>query len=128
MSDVAVLVGTEKGAFVLRSSDGRASFRLHGPHLAGELVYSVAVDARDGRPRLLAGSTSEHWGSIVRVSDDSGVTWSDPEIGNIKFPSDTESALEYIWQLQPAGPTQPGVVYAGVQPAALFRSRDGGKT
>ena len=33
-----------------------------------------------------------------------------------------------VWQLQPAGDSQPGVVYAGVEPAALFRSDDEGES
>ena len=31
-----------------------------------------------------------------------------------------------VWQLRPASEAEPDVVYAGVEPAALFRSEDGG--
>jgi hypothetical protein len=125
VDDIAVLVGTAKGVFVLRSDD-RWRVEASGPHLPGEQAYSLAIDQRDGRSRFLAGSTSDHWGSVVRLSDDLGVTWTDPAVGNLKFPRDTEAAVEHIWQLQPAGSGQPAVVYAGVEPAALFRSDDGG--
>jgi hypothetical protein len=33
-----------------------------------------------------------------------------------------------VWQLQPAGDAQPDTVYAGVEPAALFRSDDAGES
>jgi hypothetical protein len=126
MSDVAIVVGTAKGVFAIRCSNGGAD--LSGPHLAGEQTYSVAIDDREDAPRFFAGSTSEHWGSVVRASEDLGATWTDPEIGNIKFPRESGAAVEHIWQLQPAGPDEPDVVYAGVEPAALFRSEDGGAT
>src|SRR3954470_17976736 len=127
-AEVAVVVGTQKGVFVFRSRDGRATFQQDGPQLPGDVVYSVGIDNRGGVTRLLAGATSEHWGSVVRSSDDLGGTWTDPEAGNIKFPPDTAAAIRHIWQLVPAGDDQPGVVYAGVEPASLFRSDDGGST
>jgi len=36
--------------------------------------------------------------------------------------------LERIWQIAPGGKNRPGVLYAGVEPAALFESRDHGAT
>src|SRR5436190_9647673 len=126
-AEVAVVVGTQKGVFVLRSSDDRKTFVQHGPQLPGDVVYSVAVDNRGDGTRLLAGATSEHWGSVVRASADLGEQWTDPEVGNIKFPEDTGAAVRHIWQLHPVA-DQPGVVYAGVEPASLFRSEDGGET
>src|SRR4051812_25251480 len=124
MGETLVVAGTQKGVFVLRSGNGGtgsgdgnsggsragatggaggASFELSGPHLGGEEVYSVAIDQRAGRCRLLAGATSPHWGTVLRWSDDLGQTWSDPERGNIKFPADTGAALNHIWLIHPAG-------------------------
>ena len=126
MADVVVLVGTAKGVFVLRSSGDRRDVAVSAPSHAGEEAYSVGIDTRAGRSRLFAGSTSLHWGSSVRTSDDLGESWTDPAVGNVKFPADTGAAVDHIWQVQPAGPAEPDVVYAGVEPAALFRSEDGG--
>lgn len=125
--DVAILIGTVKGLFVLRSPDGR-ELAASGPHLPGEQVYSVAIDGRGATPRYLAGATSELWGSAVRASDDLGETWTEPETSNLKFPPGTDASVEHVWQLQPAGADEPDVVYAGVEPAALFRSEDRGET
>jgi photosystem II stability/assembly factor-like uncharacterized protein len=42
------------------------------------------------------------------------------------FPEYTGTSLERVWQIQPGNAAEPGVIYAGTQPSALFRSEDGG--
>ena len=128
MAETLVLVGTAKGLFSLRSADGRGHFELDGPGLAGEEVYATCIDVRRSPPMLLAGSVSMHWGPVVRRSDDLGGSWTEQEQAALAFPSDTGAALARIWQLAPGGAGQPEVVYAGVEPAALFRSDDGGRS
>ncbi len=120
--DQVIAVGTTKGAFLL-TSDG-----LLGPLFAGERVPSLAIDTRQDPPRLLAGAVSEHWGPGIRVSDDLGRTWTDPAERPLRFPADTSAAVGQVWQLQPAGRDEPDTIYAGVEPAALFRSDDRGET
>ena len=126
--DVLLLVGTMKGAFVVSSSAERGEWRVHGPHFRGETVYSLAFDQRGGRRRMLAGTQSFHWGSVVRASDDFGATWSSPERQNVRFPEDSGLAVANVWQLRPGRDGEPDVLYAGVEPAALFESRDAGET
>ncbi len=126
--DVLLLVGTMKGAFVVRSDAARREWRVDGPHFRGETVYSLAFDQRGGRQRMLAGTQSFHWGSVVRASDDFGVTWSAPERQNVRFPEDSGLAVANVWQLRPGRDSEPDVLYAGVEPAALFESRDAGET
>jgi hypothetical protein len=127
-SGVTVLIGTTKGAFVAHTPDAGGEVVVDGPHLGGEEVYAMALDQRGDRPRLFAGTLSYHWGPAIRWSDDLGATWLDPPEGAIAFPADTGTSLERIWQILPAGAGQPGVVYAGAEPASLFRSDDGGET
>ncbi|TML37820.1 MAG: exo-alpha-sialidase [Actinobacteria bacterium] len=127
MAEVVLVVGTQKAVFVLRSPD-RRRFRLSEPRFSDEEVYSVGVDSRSGAPRLFAGCTSQHWGTIVRCSEDLGQSWSDPPVGNVSFPAVADANVAHVWQIQPAGPAQPDVIYAGVEPAALFRSDDGGRS
>ena len=126
--DVLLLVGTMKGAFVVRSDAERREWRVDGPHFRGETVYSLAFDQRGGRQRMLAGTQSFHWGSVVRASDDFGATWSAPERQNVRFPEDSGLAVANVWQLRPGRESEPDVLYAGVEPAALFESRDAGET
>ncbi|MDX1631731.1 MAG: exo-alpha-sialidase [Thermoanaerobaculia bacterium] len=127
--DVVLFVGTRKGAFLFRSrGDDRDSFQMAGPWFQGEPVYSVAYDDRGGRRRLLAGSASWHWGPNLRYSDDFGTSWTDPEAIPIRFPEGSGLELKQIWQIEPGRDEDPGVLYAGVEPAALFESRDGGES
>jgi photosystem II stability/assembly factor-like uncharacterized protein len=121
-NDVTVAVGTAKGAFFLRDGE------VDGPHFKGDRVPSLALDTRGAAPRLLAGTVSDHWGPGVRTSDDLGRTWSDPEMRALRFPADTDTALVQVWQLRPSTPDEPDTAYAGVEPAALFRSEDRGDT
>jgi len=126
--DVVVLAGTTKGLFTLVAGPGRESWDLAGPWFPGEEIYSALLDCRGGRTRLLVGATSSHWGPSVYRSDDLGASWVEPEPHTLAFPDDTGAAVARVWQLQPAGDAQPDVVYAGVEPAALFRSDDGGES
>jgi photosystem II stability/assembly factor-like uncharacterized protein len=126
--DVILLVGTMKGAFLFHAGADRREWRMEGPHFRGEAVYALAFDQRGGRKRVLAGGQSMHWGSVVRTSDDFGATWSAPDRQNLRFPEDSGLALANIWQLRPGRASEPDVVYAGVEPAALFESRDAGET
>ena len=122
-----VLVGTTKGLFALRSRDGRAGFERSGPWFAGEEVYSTCIDTRGDGARLFVGSVSNHWGPVLRRSDDLGDSWTEDETASLAFPSGSATSLARIWQLAPGPADQPDVVYAGVEPAALFRSDDGGR-
>jgi hypothetical protein len=87
----------------------------------------VAIDRRGGTPRLLAGIEYGHFGPSVMWSDDLGETWQEAEAPPVAFPERTGATLAKVWQLEPSL-SEPGVVWAGVEPAALFRSEDGGKT
>jgi hypothetical protein len=126
--DVVLLVGTMKGAFILSSGGERGEWRMDGPHFRGEAVYSMAFDQRGGRRRIMAGTQSMHWGSVIRASDDFGATWSAPDRQNVRFPEDSGLALANIWQLRPGRADEPDTVYCGVEPAALFESADAGET
>lgn len=123
-----LLVGTMKGAFLLRSDDARKKWRLEGPHFQGFAVYALLQDSRAGRNRTFAAANNPFFGSALRSSDDQGRTWSEPERYTIKFPEDSGRALKQIWQITPGRAAEPDVLYCGVEPAALFESRDGGET
>ncbi|MEE1940747.1 exo-alpha-sialidase [Streptomyces sp. TRM 70361] len=126
MTDVLLAVGTRKGLFLARRRGG--DWEFGDPLFTAQAVYSVAIDARGPTPRLLAGADSAHWGPSVLHSDDLGATWHEPKRPAIRFGSDTGASLERVWQLRTAGDGAPGVVYAGTEPGALFRSEDGGET
>jgi photosystem II stability/assembly factor-like uncharacterized protein len=123
--DVLVMAGTMKGAFFFWSDGSRQKWHVDGPHFPGEAVYAMLHDSRGGRNRTFAASMSNHWGPTLRMSDDYGSAWSDPERQPIRFPESSGRALKQIWQIVP-GPSSDDHFYCGVEPAALFESRDGG--
>lgn len=126
--DVVLLVGTMKGAFILHADRERKEWRMDGPHFRGMAVYALAMDQRGGRRRILASTQSMHWGAVICSSDDFGATWSDPERQNVRFAEGSDDALANIWQIRPGRASEPDVVYCGVEPAALFESRDAGES
>ena len=126
--DVVVLVGTTKGAFLMRSNGARARWETGGPYFPGQAVYAMAYDGRAGRRRLWAGTGSMHWGAVLRSSDDLGRTWTQPEQANVRFPEESGVSLKQIWQIRPGRADEPDMLYCGVEPAALFESRDAGAT
>lgn len=116
---LAVAIGTTKGLFIV--SDGV----VDGPFMAGNHVLALAQLP----DRLLAATTDSHFGPNVHVSVDGGLTWGEPGARPVAFPEDTGASLATIWQLHvDRRPDSSGTVWAGVEPAALFRSNDGGDT
>lgn len=124
--DFLLLVGTVKGAFILRSNAQRARWEVGGPYFHGHSVYSLAYDDRDGKSRIWA-STSSYWGTLLRSSDDFGRSWTNPPQAPIRFSADTGVSLKNIWQITLGPRDEPDVLYCGVEPAALFETRDGGE-
>jgi photosystem II stability/assembly factor-like uncharacterized protein len=69
-----------------------------------------------------------HFGALLHSSDDFGRTWTQPVEANVKFPEPTGAALKQIWQIAVGRDHEPDTIYCGVEPAALFVSRDAGAT
>jgi serine/threonine protein kinase len=125
--DFLLLVGTTKGAFLLRSNTQRTRWEVGGPYFHGHAVYAMAYDGRGGQHRIWA-STQSVWGTLLRSSDDFGKSWTNPQEATIRFPAETGVSLKNIWQISLGRPEEPDVLYCGVEPAALFETRDGGET
>ncbi len=135
MSKVRVLVGTRKGAFILTSDGKRQKWDIAGPHFAGWEIYHVKGSPAD-QDRLYASQSSGWSGQVMQRSNDGGKTWE--PVGN-KFVYDgvpgthmwydgTPHPWEFkrVWHLEPSLKV-PDTVYAGVEDAALFVSKDGGQ-
>ena len=125
--DFLLLVGTTKGAFLLKSNSQRTKWEVGGPYFHGYSVYSLAYDDRAGRHRIWA-STHSYWGTLLRSTDDFGRSWTTPQEATIRFPVDTGLSLQNIWQITLGPQDEPDVLYCGVEPAALFETRDEGET
>ncbi|HXP18660.1 MAG TPA: exo-alpha-sialidase [Streptosporangiaceae bacterium] len=137
MSQVRILVGTRKGAFVLTSDSARGRWAISDPHFPGWEVFHI-TGSRADPDRLYASQSTQWFGQLIRRSDDGGRTWRamsnkfvyDGEVGTHRWhwgdgtPHRWE--FERIWHLEPS-PADPDLVYAGAADAALFRSTDGGQ-
>ncbi|HSJ26369.1 MAG TPA: hypothetical protein VK929_16940 [Longimicrobiales bacterium] len=121
MDDVILLIGTRRGLFIARGSAARTHWRISPPRLAGREVYHAIVDRRDGT--MWAASDHKVWGAHVHRSSDGGETWETLEAAPHH---DDERGLKAIWYLAPGRADEPGTLYAGIEPAGLFVSRDGG--
>jgi photosystem II stability/assembly factor-like uncharacterized protein len=135
MSQVRVLVGTAKGAFILNSDGKRQSWDVSGPFFAGWEIYHLKGSPVDPE-RIYASQTSGWFGQLMQRSNDGGKTWE--TIGN-KFEyagvpgthqwyDGTLKPWEFkrVWHLEPSL-DDPDTVLAGVEDAALFKSTDGGQ-
>jgi photosystem II stability/assembly factor-like uncharacterized protein len=116
-----LLVGTRKGLFVLRGED-RGPYEIATRAFAGDTVEYAMRDRRTGR--TFASVTSGFYGPRLMYTDDPAGEWE--HAATLAMPEDTGAALERIWVVR-AGEDD-GVLYAGIDPAALFESRDGGTT
>ncbi|MBX3420829.1 MAG: exo-alpha-sialidase [Pirellulaceae bacterium] len=125
MADRVLLsIGTKKGHFVAESGLARSDFRLHGPFGQGVGVYSTLLDTRQS-PRIFASSCNPFFGMKVLVSDDLGRSFQETASAPA-FPEGDGRSLANIWSLEVGN--QPGELWCGVEPAALFHSTDGGQS
>ncbi len=139
MSGTAILVGTTKGAFVLRH-DGK-DWRASGPHCGGAPINHVIGDPDTGT--IWAAGGGDWHGAGIWTSTDGGETWAhakltkgqmddwaanDPDfaamIGWTDAPLPFGEEFSQVWSLGYAH----GKVYAGTKPARLLESIDNGAT
>ncbi len=127
---VTLLVGTRKGAFLLRSDGSRRTWRLSAPIFLGHIVHHVVSDPRDRRTILMAASTG-HLGPTIFRSTDAGKTWTEATTPPAfpKVPDGEKGrSVGHIFWLTPCHANEPNSWYAGTSPQGLFRSDDGGLT
>src|SRR5919201_3875 len=74
MSEVRVLVGTRKGAFVLTSEGTRDRWDVSGPHFGGWEIYHIKGCPTEPN-RLYASQSSSWFGQVIQRSNDGGQTW-----------------------------------------------------
>jgi photosystem II stability/assembly factor-like uncharacterized protein len=77
VSTIRVLVGTRKGAFILRADGQRRQWSVEGPHFAGWEIYHVKGSPADPA-RIYASQTSPWFGQVIQRSSDGGKTWEQP--------------------------------------------------
>jgi photosystem II stability/assembly factor-like uncharacterized protein len=136
MSQVRILVGTRKGAFILTADGKREAWSVSDPYFGGWEMYHLKGSPADP-DRLYASQSMSWFGQQIQRSDDGGKTWQpvgnqfvyEGVPGTHQWYDGTPRPWEFkrVWHLEPTL-TDPDTVYAGVEDAALFRSADGGQT
>jgi photosystem II stability/assembly factor-like uncharacterized protein len=117
---VQILIGTTRGAFIVESDDGRRSWTVRGPFCETWPMNHVKADAATGT--IYGGGGNQWFGPAVWKSTDLGESWTHSSEG-LAY-AEGEEPIRTVWSLAPAD----GALYAGVQPAGLFKSDDGGET
>ena len=116
-----VLVGTRKGLFVLRGERGQA-MEIAARRFSGVDVEFAIKDHRTGT--YYASVTQGQFGPhLYFTTDPESEQW---EEARFAFPEDADASVGRIWVIHPG--EEDGVLWAGIDPAALFKSEDGGKT
>lgn len=136
MSGVRVLVGTRKGAFILTADGNRKNWQISGPHFAGWEIFHLKGSPVDPN-RLYASQSNDWFGQVVQRSIDGGKSWEAVgnefvyagEAGTHQWYDGTPHPWEFkrVWHLEPSL-FDPDTVYAGVEDAAMFVSKDGAQT
>lgn len=116
---VNLLIGTKKGAFILEGNAKRDAWKLRGPFCEAWPINHVEADDRG---TIYAGGGNEWFGPAVWKSADMGRTWTHSSEG-LAY-REGETPIKAVWSLS----TGNGTLYAGVEPAGLFRSTDGGES
>jgi BNR/Asp-box repeat protein len=140
MPKVKLLVSTRKGVWIYTADERRERWDTSGPFVGGLEVNHAVMDPRSG---VIFTTANDPWfGPQVRYSRDGGGTWADAKAsprfrGDPTQPKDPTATpwfmlpgkvMERLWRIEPGRSSEPGVLYCGVGPAALFRSDDGGET
>ena len=123
MSEVTLCIGTKRGLFLARSRD-RRTWQLSEPLLAGREIYHAWLDPRDPR-RGWAASDHRVWGPHVHLTRDGGRSW---EVLEAAPHYQDGRGLTAVWHLAPGSATEPDTLYAGIEPAGLFVTRDAGQS
>jgi hypothetical protein len=113
-----LLVGTSKGAFILDGDANRSTWSLRGPLCEGWPIHDLQWDTATSS--IYAGGGSIWYGPAVFRTDDLGETWTHSSEG-LNY-GDDGPKIPTVWNVTPAH----GSIFAGVEPAGLFRSDDGG--
>jgi len=146
---VKVLVGTAKGGFIFSSDAARKDWQVSDIHFKSWGVMHMQLDPRNRR--LHAAVNHVVYGPTTHYSDDLGATWTQarqvpviprasksgrplgtPEEAGRSAEGEPVAAqpekLIKVWNITPGRADEPGVLYAGAEPASLFKSVDGGET
>ena len=138
-SDLTLLLGTTKGAFLIDGGAARRGWTVRGPFCDGWPINHAIGDPKTGT--IWAGGGGEWFGAGVWRSTDGGASWTLSRLSKGQMDdwaaADADFARMIDWQPQdlPFGDRisqiwsldhAHGRLHAGTKPARLLRSTDGG--
>ncbi len=147
---VKLFVSTRKGGFVFSSNPDRKNWSAGDIQFKSWNMMHMQLDPRD--QRLHAAVNHFVYGPTTHYSDDFGETWTQArQVPAFSRPSrsghppanpeemmkvmegqknvlDEPEKVAKVWHITPGRKDEKGVLYAGVEPAALFVSTDRGET
>ena len=115
---ILVLLGTRKGLFILEAGPDRDRWELRGPFCEAWPINHAIGNPNSGR--IYAAGGNAWFGPAVWRSDDLGASWTHSSEG-LTY-GEGEAPVTSAWSLA----ARNGTLYAGAEPAGLFRSDDGG--
>ncbi len=126
-----LILGTNKGLLVMEKNGDGWKLACEA-HRAIPVSYAM-TDPRTGL--LWALLDHGHWGTKLHRSRDKGASWEEvpaPKFAEGALMSDGDNkklaVVSYLWIITPGPADQPGRLYLGTEPGALFQSDDGGDT
>ena len=117
---VVLLVGTKKGLFLAESDEARSNWDVRGPFCDAWPVNHAAFDPATNT--IYSAGLNAWYGPAIWKSTDLGASWTHSSEG-LTY-GEGADPLTTAWLVKPAG----NLIYAGVEPAGLFRSSDAGAT
>ena len=93
-----ILIGTKKGAFILKGDSDRKDWHMRGPYCEAWPLNHVIGDAATGT--IYATGGNEWFGPAVWKSDDLGQSWTHSSEG-LNY-AEGEDPIKAGWSLSPA--------------------------
>ena len=115
-----LLVSTDKGLLVYKLESEK--WKMDKIHFLGMPVGTTMVDQRSGQ--WWAALNHKHWGAKLHLSEDDGKHWM--EVQTPWIPSKYDQSVKSIWTVDYGSNDDKNRFYVGVEPAALFVTKDGG--
>ncbi len=123
---ILLLAGTRQGLFLISSAD-RRHWQIEKTRLEvrpASRIYYAVFDPRN-KYRLFVAENGEK-DAYLYYSDDFGQRWQEPKTP-IQFAQSSGFSLKEIWYIEPGRVEEPGMIYAGTDPACLWKSGDAGE-
>ena len=119
-----LFVSTRKGLFRFQRSGGK--WQQTYVAFLGQPVTAFLADPRTGH--WYAALNLGHFGAKLHRSTNQGATWEELTMPTLPKSEDKDApSLNQIWALEAGGADQPGLIWAGSLPAALFRNDRNGE-